>query len=307
MDKSLRSEFSDLSQLELGLIDSLGINPNYFDLYDLVINKNGWLSARVDKKHIAQNELGPIPIAEAMRYMGISGKLTIQSHFSNQSTVYAITRCCKIARAIDLHLSSNDQSFVVKSKLVESKGDICRVSTRLEDLNGALILFAYFEFHLTIEDKPLNFNELIESGTTQLFNRDTPIREDQDNPTCNFNHECVSDIKLNNLHGSGITSMALGGVADHYFYKRRYYPSAFIMAALATLASRLAAGKKGKRYYSYSVKYIEIHNFVLVDMNKVLKLECDYIELASDVDVIRGKVLDSDKEVFMAEIGLSVI
>ncbi len=297
-------EFTNLNQYEQRLVESLGINPLYLDLYNLALDDNGWLSAFVDKKHITHNELGPIPMAEAMRYMGVSGKLSIQNRFSKKNAISAITRCCRIARAIDLNRSSKDETFVVKSKIVDLSGDICRVSARLEDLDGTLILFAYLEFHLTFSSQPVDFQQILEKGSTKLFEKTSPYRAELENKSHLFDHECVTDIRLTNDSAAGSTNLIKGGVSEVYFYKRRYYPSAFIAAGIVTLASRLAAGRSGKRFYSFSVKYIKMDYLVLADMNQTLDLSCKYLEKAADVDVIEGNIMVGDKIIFQSEIGL---
>ena len=301
----MQLEYSGLSSKELRLVEQLGINPLHIGLYDLAIEEGGWLTSRVDKKHITKNELGPIPLAEAMRYMGVSGKLSVLFGEGQSEKATCITRKCKITRAVELNISITDQVFALKSKVVAVAPELVSVTTILSSLEGQVFIFASFEFQLfsSRDEKSTSADYPLESS--KLFSRRS-FEQGEEVSQSQFNHECVTDIELTDTRALGLTNLQKSGLSELYFHKRRHYPCAFITAGLVTLSSRLVAGRQGKRFYSFSVKYAEIEYLSLTYTDQTLKLDCSYIEKAADVDVIKAKAMVGDTVVVYMELGLSI-
>ena len=295
----MQSDFHDLSDIEKRLAENLGVASEFIGLNKLKFDQSsGWYQASVYRSHQSKYELGPIPIAEAMRHLAVIGKLSVILDPNYASGVSCIVRSCKVIRAIELNLSTEDQQFVVKSKLNHETSELAIVSTRLEGLDGKLFLFAHFEYQLA------KANEVLAGVDLKTLEQGIISGSAARNPAYTFDHECVQNIHLTNRKATGVTRIKYGELSPNYFSCRRYYPASFISAGLITLASRLAAGRHGKRRYSYSVKYVECSNQKLTFMDQSLDLVCDYVERAGSVEVIRGGALQDGVEVYSIEVGV---
>lgn len=288
--------------------ERLGTSRSFAGLNNVCVDANGWLCALVNKSHISRYEWEPMSMAEALRHLGTLGKLVAIStkYASVQASCYM--RSAKVTRTSDSNTQSSTGEFVVRAKLVPRKlrkSKALTVTARLEGMKGELIYIVVFEYELIKEPDNSYLADTYLINSDQLFISHRSLVSDGLS-VFRYDNESISHVRLSNTTGEADLRLRLDGVQENCIHTLRCYPVPFIVAGLSTLASRMAAGRRGKRHYHYAVKYAEIKNEVLNSFHDVLKLECIHLEQAHDVDVIQCHAMFDGKPIVQAELGIRI-
>ncbi len=286
--------------------ERLGADRTFAGLTNVCVDGDGWLCALASKNHISQYEIEPITLSETVRHLSTAGKLVAISSKFSSSQASCYLRSCKVTRASDMNLPSVANEFMVRAKLSPRqtrRSKTVSVTTRLEDMQGELIFIAVFEFEI-VSELPSSYladSYLVNSSQLFVFYKSSHSKAEKQ---FHYDNDNIFDVHLTNTTGEGKIKLRLDGLQENCIYSLRCYPASFVIAGLVTLSSRMSAGRRGKRFYHYAVKYAEITNYIKGNIEEDLLLECIHLERANNVDVIQCQALLYGEPLLYMELGL---
>lgn len=180
-----KSEINSNTLNELSMVE-----PPYNKLYDLNLNIDNSLSAKVDNEYLYTLEGGPIGVAESGRHIAILGSIVLANDYNFGEKCYFLAIHANLIReSNDIQISTTLELTV---KTIQKEKRTASIYGEIFDLNGRLI----FSINVT-------YQVLRENTFTRLYKNNR-----FDNHTINeispyVNRKRFQNIRINNTQAIG--------------------------------------------------------------------------------------------------------
>ena len=262
----------------------------------------GWITAEVERLQDSSCQLGPISVGEVGRYFQLLGYLNILVKIPIAREFLTEAASMQITQAYDASVTLDSTSFYVGSKIVNATNEFVDVSLRLEDQLSTLVFFSTARFRRKAPGFLDSLEYLIRSQPVQ-----DQIQTELMTQSSIFSKDFLREARVANNIATAYTNLDVGELLNADMAAPATYSMAFLAAAATELTALLVAGRAGKRYFSYTVKYMKLKQLSVLAAEEIPVIKAAFVESAGGVEVVSTGVEDlRGNQIATAEIGISL-